>query len=103
MTYIDKIERDADRKGAPRVDRYFNSDVVATIHCKVSCTTGCTYLLNQWLPTRYVDQRLYEWENPPLPLCPSHDFWFSGIPVLPNTVAWKQERPRLTLCHWHFA
>ncbi|CAM9276904.1 unnamed protein product, partial [Hapterophycus canaliculatus] len=34
MTYIDKIERDSDRKGTPRADRYFNSDVVATIHCK---------------------------------------------------------------------
>lgn len=36
MTYIDKIERDSDRKGAPRAERYFSSDVVATIHCKVS-------------------------------------------------------------------
>ncbi|CAM9100290.1 unnamed protein product [Ectocarpus fasciculatus] len=34
MTYIDRIERDADRKGAPRADRYFSTDVVATIHCK---------------------------------------------------------------------
>lgn len=36
MTYIDKIERDSDRKGAPRADRYYSADVVATIHCKVS-------------------------------------------------------------------
>ena len=36
MTYIDKIERDSDRKGGPRADRYYNADVVATIHCKVS-------------------------------------------------------------------
>lgn len=45
MTYIDKIERDTDRKGAPRVDRYFSAEVVATIHCKVSCTTvlACVY------------------------------------------------------------
>eukprot|EP00903_Cladosiphon_okamuranus_P015695 g14490.t1 len=34
MTCIDKIERDSDRKGAPRVDRYYSADVVATIHCK---------------------------------------------------------------------
>lgn len=40
MTYIDKIERDSDRKGAPRADRYYSADVVATIHCKVSCGTG---------------------------------------------------------------
>lgn len=39
MTYIDKIERDSDRKGAPRADRYYSPDVVATIHCKVSCVT----------------------------------------------------------------
>ena len=36
MTYIDKIERDSDRKGTQRVDRYFNADSAATIHCKVS-------------------------------------------------------------------
>lgn len=35
MTYIDKIERDSDRKGAQRVDRYFNAEAAATIHCKV--------------------------------------------------------------------
>lgn len=45
MTYIDRIERDADRKGAPRADRYFSTDVVATIHCKVSCTIGRTCLV----------------------------------------------------------
>lgn len=38
MTCIDKIERDSDRKGAPRADRYYNPDVVATIYCKVRRT-----------------------------------------------------------------
>lgn len=36
MTYIDRVERDSERKGAPRVERYFNGDSAVTIHCKVS-------------------------------------------------------------------
>lgn len=35
MTYIDKVERDSERKGTPRVDRYFNLEGAVTIHCKV--------------------------------------------------------------------
>lgn len=44
MTYVDKIDRDSERKGAPRADRYYSSspDVVATIHCKVSCESRFT-------------------------------------------------------------
>lgn len=40
MTYIDRVERDSERKGAPRVERYFNGDAAVTIHCKVSPDEG---------------------------------------------------------------
>lgn len=36
MTYIDKVERDSERKGSQRVDRFLAGEPAVTIHCKVS-------------------------------------------------------------------